>query len=153
MSLEIPLDSAVPTTARLRTSAIIATLGVAWNLFGAVQFLQTLGSTPQSLMDMGMSAEQAFVYTSYPAWMNAGFGLGVFGGLLGSALLLARRRSAVPVLAASLAGYLVLYAGDITEGVFAALGAPQIAILTLVVAIAAGLFVWARWLDRRDLLG
>ncbi|HEU4408588.1 MAG TPA: hypothetical protein VFS43_25225 [Polyangiaceae bacterium] len=81
------------------------------------------------------------------AW-NA-FAVGTFGGLAGCLLLLLRRRVATPVLAASLAGYVLLFAGDVTEGVFAALGAPQVATLSAVVAIAAALFAWSRRLERR----
>lgn len=123
---------------------LIAIFGIAWSLFGVMQFIPTLSDTPESLMRMGMSAEQAAAYAAYPAWMSVGFAAGAFGGVLGSALLLARRALAVPVLAASLVGYVVLFIGDITEGVFAALGAGQVGVLTLVVAIAAGLWRWSR---------
>ena len=99
-----------------------------------------------------MTPAQAAVYSSYPVWMTLGFAVGAFGGLVGSALLLARRRLATPVLLASLVGYIVLYVGDITEGVFAALGAPQVAVLTAVVLIAAGLLLWSRQLSQRGLL-
>ena len=138
----------------LRTAhlPVIALSGVAWNAFGVVQFVQSLRNTPESLARMGMTAEQAAVYSSYPSWMTAVFAVGVFGGLLGSLALLARRRAAVMLFVASLVGYVALYIGDITEGVFAALGAPQIAILTTVVAIAATLLAWSRRLARRDAL-
>ena len=86
--------------------------------------------------------------TSYPAWMTAAFAVGVLGGLLGSGLLLLRRPAAQPVLAVSLAAYLALWIGDAVHGVFAALGAPQVVILTLVVAIAAGLWFAARIAQR-----
>ena len=130
----------------------LAALGLLWNLFGVVQLVQTLQSTPESLAQMGMTPEQAAVYSSYPAWMTLGFAVGAVGGLIGSALLLARRRLATPTFVASLVGYVVLYVGDITEGVFAALGAPQIAVLTSVVGIAVGLLVWSRHLAQRGLL-
>ncbi len=64
--------------------------------------------------------------------MTIAFAVGVFGGALGCLLLLARRAIAVPVFALSLAGYLALYAGDILHGVFAAMGAPQVVVLTVV---------------------
>ncbi len=131
----------------------VASLAVVWNGYGVLQFLKTLGRTPQSLMEMGMSSEQAQVYAAYPAWMSAGFALGAFGGVLGALLLLARRRLAQPVLVASLAGYLVLYVGDLTEGVFRVLGAPQVVVLSLVLAIAAALVGWARRLAQRGQLG
>ncbi|MBK1660101.1 hypothetical protein [Paracraurococcus ruber] len=83
--------------------------------------------------------------------MPAAFALGVLGGGAGCVLLL-RRRVAVQVLAASLAGYVLLFAGDATEGVFAAFGAGQFATLTCVVAIAAGLIALARHVERLGLL-
>ncbi len=59
---------------------------------------------------------------------------------MGSVLLLLRHAPRAPVLAASLVAYVALWIGDAVHGVFAAMGAPQVVILTLVVAIAAGLF-------------
>jgi hypothetical protein len=127
-----------------RSSLAVATVGLAWNAFGLFQFVRSLQNTPESLVRMGMTAERARVYTSYPAWMTAAFAVGVFGGLIGSLLLLLRDRRVTPVFLASLVGYVVLYIGDATEGVFAALGAPQVIVLTLVVAIAAALLAWSR---------
>lgn len=119
----------------------LAGLGVAWNIFGIVQFLGALNPSAESLTARGMTPEQAAVYMSIPAWMNASFAIGVFGGFIGSVLLVMGKRQAVPVLLASLAGYVALYIGDITHGVFEALGTEQVVILSTVVAIAAGL-VW-----------
>ena len=120
-----------------------ATAGLIWNAYGTWQFGLSLTATTQSLVASGLTPEQAQVMTTYPAWMTLAFALGVLGGLVGSVLLLLRHRTALPVFAASLAGYIVLYIGDITQGVFAAMGAPQVIILTLVVAIAAGLLAVA----------
>jgi hypothetical protein len=122
-----------------------AGLGLAWNVFGAVQFIGSLSATPESLQAQGMTAEQAAVMLGYPAWMTVVFAIGVFGGVLGCGLLLLRRAAAVPVFAVSLAGYIALYIGDIVHGVFAALGTPQVVVLSAVVLIAAGLL----WLARR----
>lgn len=118
--------------------------GIAWNLFGAVQFVGAVAATEQSLIAGGMTAEQAAVMTGYPGWMTVAFAVGVFGGLLGSVLLLLRRAAAKPILAASLVAYVALWIGDAMFGVFAALGAPQVAVLTLVVAIATALFAISR---------
>jgi hypothetical protein len=124
---------------RIRIAPIAGILGVAWNLFGIVQFVGTVTATREKLIAGGMTPLQAEVYAGLPVWMDAAFAIGVFGGLAGSVLLVLRHAAAVPVLALSLAAYLVLYAGDIGLGVFAAFGAPQVAILTTVVAIAAAL--------------
>ena len=118
--------------------------GIAWNLFGAVQFAGSVTATEASLVASGLTPEQAAVMTGYPAWMTLAFAIGVFGGLAGSVLLLLRRASAMPVLLASLVAYVALWIGDAIHGVFAAMGTPQVVILTTVVAIAAALFALSR---------
>ncbi len=128
---------------------ISAWFAVAWNVFGVVQFVHSVTATQESFVAMGMSEAQAQTMLSYPLWMTVGFAVGTFGGLLGSVLLLLRKKIATPVFAASLAGYVVLYIGDITEGVFEAIGASQVAILTSVVLIAAALLWLSRHLERR----
>lgn len=122
----------------------VALLALAWNAFGAVQFARTALADAATLAAAGMTPDQAALMAGLPLWMDAAFAIGVGGGLAGAALLLLRRRAAAPVLAASLAAYVVLFAGDVAHGVFAAFGAPQVAILSLVVAIAAGLHFAAR---------
>ena len=131
---------------------MIGGLALAWNVFGVVQFLNTLAATPHSLMAAGLSAHQAAVMMGYPVWMTVAFAIGVFGGVAGSVLLLLGRKLAGPVFHTSLVGYLALYLGDIIHGVFAAMGAPQIIILSVVVAIAAGLSWTAQRLAARGYL-
>ncbi len=125
----------------------MAIFGLAWNIFGVVQFLQSLAGSAAALMAQGMTAEQAELYLKLPTWMTAAFALGVFGGVSGSFLLLFRSRFCVPVFAASLLAYGVLYIGDIVEGVFAAFGTSQVIILTFVVIVAALLLALA-WHQR-----
>jgi hypothetical protein len=118
--------------------------GIAWNIFGVVQFVGSATATEASLIASGMTPAQAAVMTGYPAWMTAAFAIGVFAGLAGSVLLLARRSAAMPVLLVSLVAYVALWIGDAVHGVFAALGAPQVIILSTVVAIAAALYALSR---------
>ncbi len=121
-----------------------AILGLLWNIFGLYQFVIGLGADEASLMATGLTAEQAQIMLTYPMWMTIAFAIGVVGGTLGCVLFLARNGLAKPVFLASLIGYIVLWIGDATQGVFAALGTPQVVILTFVVAIAAGLWALAR---------
>lgn len=123
--------------------------GVFWNVFGIFQFACSVTATPADLIASGLTADQAAVMTGYPGWMTVAFAVGVFGGLAGSVLLFLRRPLAGPVLLASLLAYVALWIGDAAHGVFAALGVPQVIILTVVVAIAAGLFALGRHPDAR----
>jgi hypothetical protein len=122
----------------------VALLGLAWNIFGIVQFLGQFGATEAALMGKGMTPEQAALYAAQPMWMTIAFAVGVFGGVFGSILLLMRKRLAVGVFVASLVGYIILYIGDITTGIFKVFGMPQVMILSTVVVIAAALLVTSR---------
>lgn len=137
--------SQTPLSLRTPLWFLAASLGgIAWNIFGAVQFAGSVVATESSLIASGLTADQAAVMTGYPDWMTLAFALGVFGGLAGSVLLLFRRHIARPVLAMSLVAYCALWIGDAIHGVFAAMGVAQIVILTTVVAIAAALFILSR---------
>lgn len=127
----------------------VAALGVAWNVFGVVQFWDQVSATPAMLMAKGMTAAQANLYASLPGWMTIVFAIGVFGGLVGATLLLIGQRAASTLLGMSLIGYIALYIGDITQGVFAAFGTSQVVVLTIVVAIAAALLMLSLHADRR----
>ncbi len=131
----------------------VAISGLAWNVFGVAQFAGQVTQTESAMMGAGMTAEQVAVYTNMPLWMDAVFGIGTVGGTIGCLLLLLRNKMAVPVFAASLAAYVALFVGDIVNGVFAAFGVSQVVILTFVVAIAAGLYWFARRSVRQGSLG
>ena len=129
----------------------VSILGTLWNVYGVYQFAGTLTRAGQAAMTAGMTSAQAERYLALPGWMTIVFAMGVFGGLAGSILLALRRRLAQPVFAASLAGYVLLFAGDSGYGVFAAMPG-QLVILFLVVLIAAVLFLASRLFSQRSLL-
>lgn len=128
---------------------IVGVLGAAWNIFGLIQLADSVMQTQQSLMMKGMTPAAAELYYGLPVWMKLAFALGSFGGLVGSTLLVLGSRSAVPVFAASLIGYVALYAGDVSYGVFDVIPG-QMAVLSFVVAFAAALLL-AGFLARRNL--
>jgi uncharacterized membrane protein YpjA len=124
---------------------------LAWNVFGLWQFAKSLTATPESLMAEGLTEVQAVAYAGLPAWMTLVFAVGVFGGTVGSALLLVQRRAAVAVLAVSLAGYVVLFAGDWAHGLFSLLP-QQLAILSTVLAIAVAALGLSLFAAKRGIL-
>jgi hypothetical protein len=137
-----PSPTATPTLLRVSGG-----LGLAWNLYGLYQFATGFTAPGRASMTAGMSPAQAELYLSLPVWITLVFAVGVLGGLAGSLALLMRRRIALPIFSASLAGYLLLFAGDVYYGVFAAIPA-QLAILAFVVAVAAAL-LGTTWLANR----
>lgn len=128
---------------------IVGIAGLAWNIFGVAQFVQSVVATKESLIGMGMTEAQAQLMTSYPLWMTLAFAVGTFGGVLGCLLLLARKGPVTQVFLTSLVAYIVLFIGDITEGVFAALGAQQVIILSSVIFIAAALLYFSVWTRKK----
>jgi len=88
---------------------VVGIVSLAWNAFGANDYLQTqLGNLAyfESMMD-GIEAtpQQALAYfQSYSAWVHGAWAVGVWGAVLGSLLLLLRTRFAVHAFALSLLG-------------------------------------------------
>lgn len=84
---------------------IVSVLALLWNLVGMAIFFMQVNMPPEALA--AMPAEQRALYESTPVWVNGAFAVAVFGGALGSAMLLMRKRLALPLLALSLLGVVV----------------------------------------------
>jgi len=81
---------------------IVGVVALLWNAFGAWNYSMTQMRNEAWLA--GLSAAQRTYIETFPAWSEAAWALGVWGGLAGAALLLARSRYAVPAFWVSLAG-------------------------------------------------
>ena len=79
---------------------VIGVVGILWNSIGAMDFVMTL-SKNQDYME-AFTPEQIEFFYSFPMWLVVFWAVGVFGGLIGSLLLLFRSKWAVPVFGASL---------------------------------------------------
>jgi hypothetical protein len=128
-----------------------AIFGVVWNAYGVYQYIGSFAQTKASLMTAGMTASQADLYLSLPAWMSVVFAVGVFGGLAGSIALLMKRSIALPIFTVSVIGYILLFVGDYYYGIFDNIPT-QLAILTVVVVVAAALLSITRHASNRSLL-
>ena len=83
----------------------IAGVTTLWNAFGALDY--TMTQTRSAAWMAQLSLAQIAWLDAAPAWAVASWAFGVWGGLVGSLLLLARSRHAVLALAVSLAGLAV----------------------------------------------
>ena len=136
----------VPTSFR-----IISILGLAWNLVGVAMFFLQTGLDAERIA--AMPEQQRMVYEALPSWLPVFYGIAVFGGLLGSAGLVLRRRWSVPLLAISLAAVAVqMIALYVVAPAWQASGASGLAFSLLIVAIAAFLLVYARRASARGWL-
>ena len=81
------MNEAVKTPWHLWAVGIISLL---WNAFGAFDYVMTKLKNPEYMA--AFTPEQQAYFYSFPLWANLGWALGVWGSVLGSILLLARRR-------------------------------------------------------------
>lgn len=84
---------------------VVGILSLLWNAFGAFDYLMT--QTRNEAYMSGFSPEQLESFYSFPSWAVAFWAIGVWGALLGSVLLLLRKRAAVWAFLASLIAVIV----------------------------------------------
>lgn len=132
---------------RVRTPAhfwVVAALATLWNGFGAFDYLMTQTRNAHYLANF--TDPQRVYFDTFPIWMEAAWAFGVWGGVAGSLLLLARSRHAVLAFAISLAG---LFASTVYQyGLHKAppdmAGPAMIGMNIAIWAIAIGLLLYAR---------
>lgn len=84
---------------------IVGILSLLWNGFGAYGYLMTRMRNTDYLSSMGIDPNVILTWIDgFPLYAQIGWGLGVWGGVLGSVLLLMRSRYALAAYAASLIG-------------------------------------------------
>ena len=85
---------------------IMGILSLLWNSFGGYNYTMTRTRNMEYLSSMpGIDANQMLAYVdSFPMFAQIGWGLGVWGAVAGSILLLLRHRYAVVAFAVSLIG-------------------------------------------------
>lgn len=85
---------------------IVAVLSLLWNLFGSYDYVMTRLRNMEYLSSMpGITADEVLAYIdSFPIWAQAGWGLGVWGAVAGSILLLLRSSHAIVAFGLSLVG-------------------------------------------------
>ena len=107
---------------------IIGVLSLLWNAMGAVVYTLTMIRHPAVLQ--GADPAMVAAIEASPAWANAAWGLGVWGALAGSILLLCRRRLATVAFALSFAGLVVVGAYELIAGM--PVNLPQTAAIWLI---------------------
>ena len=83
---------------------VVGVLSLLWNGFGAYDFIMSTTKGEAYMRASGMTQPMIDYYDAMPAWMYGPWTLGVWGAVLGSVLLLIRRRLAVPAFTLSLLG-------------------------------------------------
>ena len=88
---------------------VVGLVSLLWNAFGAYDYIMSKTENREYLASMmepaGVSVDTAITYmNSMPLWANIGWGLGVWGAVAGSIMLLLRNRFALHAFVVSLVG-------------------------------------------------
>lgn len=119
---------------------ILASFALIWNLLGVMAYIGQVMIPPEALADL--PAEQRNFILNTPAWAIGAFAIAVWGGALGSVLLLLRRKQAMIVFVISLIGILVqLYYNFFVGGAMDVYG-PGGMIMPVMVLIFGVVLVW-----------
>lgn len=134
----------------------VGAVALLWNAYGGYDYTMSMTQGATYMAAAGMTPDQIAYYGTMPVWMTAVWAIGVWGGVLGSLLLLLRNKLAFPVFAASFAAFLtsLLYVYGLSDGGKVMgfmmqdgvkVASSMIIIMNGVIAIACALFTWYAW--------
>lgn len=75
---------------------IVCLLAITWNGLGVLAYLSEAYMSAEQFAQLPANLQEA--YNNRPSWVTAAFAIAVFSGLLGSALLIMKKKAATPVL-------------------------------------------------------
>ena len=118
---------------------VIGAIALIWNVMGGINFFVQMNADALAAYS---EAERAIV-EGRPAWATGTFAIAVFGGALGSLLLLLRKSAACYVFIASLLGVIVthIHTLDVAAGSTVDFGPAEILAILMSLVVAAFL-IW-----------
>lgn len=130
----------------------VGIVGLLWNAMGAFDYVMT---QTQNEAYMGQfTAEELAYFYGFPAWVVATWAVAVWGGVLGTILLLLRKRLAVGVFLVALLAVVVTSIQNflLSDGL-EVMGGSGALFSALIFVVALGLWLYARAMARRGVLG
>lgn len=116
-----------------------------WNAMGAMDYVMT--QTRNTAYMAAFTREQLDFFYSFPSWVQGTWAIAVWGGVLGSLLLLLRHRAAVPVFALSFLAMLAtsLHNFVLSEVTMTEVTGPEaLAFSAVIFVVALVLYLYAR---------
>ncbi len=131
---------------------VVGAASLVWNSFGAMDFMMTETRNPAYLK--ALTPAQLDFFLGFPAWVVTTWGIAVWGGVLGSLLLLLRRRQAFHLFLASALCIILtdLHNLVLSDGMKVMGGAGQLVFAAVILAVGALLVVYARGSTQRGVL-
>lgn len=131
---------------------LIGVVALLWNAMGVFDYIMT--QTRNEAYLSSFTAEQLSYYFSFPSWVVAAWAIAVWGGLLGTLLLLMRRRQAVWVFLVSLIAMVTTTFHNyiLSDGMEFMGDAFSLGFTAVIFLIALALFLYARAMQKRKIL-
>jgi len=130
---------------------IIGVVTLLWNAMGAFDYVMTEMQNEAYLKEF--SEEQMAFFTSFPSWLVVFWALAVWGGVVGSLLLLLRKRSAALVLLVSFLSMVVTTIHNLGFSNAAEIMGTTGAIFSAVIfLVSLGLVLYSRAMVKRGVL-
>jgi hypothetical protein len=125
---------------------IVSVIALVWNLMGVMAYIAQVTMSAETLQ--AMPENERALYESAPTWATAAFAIAVWGGALGSILLLIRKKWATAVLIVSFIGIVVqmIHSFFISKAMDV-YGPGGLAMPIMVLAFGAGLIWFSRKAD------
>lgn len=130
---------------------LVGVAGLLWSALGAFDYLMT--QTENEGYMSQFTPEQLDFFYGFPTWVVFFWAIAVWGGVLGTILLLSRKRLAAPVLGVSFLSMLVTSVRNfvLVDGA-SIMGTTGTIFSVLIFAFALGLWLYARAMARRGVL-
>ena len=130
---------------------VVGILGFLWDSVGAFDYVMT--QTQNEAYMSEFTPEQLDFFYNVPTWVVFFWAIAVWGGLAGTALILLRKRLAVPVLLASFVAMVVTSVHNFVLANGAAIMGPIGAVFSVVIfLVALGLWFYAKKMTERGVL-
>ena len=131
---------------------VVGAVSLVWNLFGAMDFMMT--ETRNQAYLKALTPAQLDFFLGFPFWVVTTWGVAVWGGVLGSLLLLLRRRQASHLLLASTICIVLtdFHNFALSDGMSVMGGAGPLIFAAIILAVGVLLFIYARAITNRRVL-
>ena len=131
---------------------MIGVVSLLWNAMGAMDFVMTMTKNEDYMS--GFNAEQLAFFYGFPTWVVAAWAVAVWGGVIGSLLLLFRNRLAVTVFLTSFVAMAMTTVHNfVLSNGLEVIGDPFSLIFAAVIfLIALGLFLYSRKMQNQGVL-
>jgi len=119
---------------------IVAAVALVWNLLGVSAFVMQVSMSTETLAALP-EAERA-LYENFPLWALIAFAAAVFGGVIGSVLLLMKNKLAQTAFIVSVVGVVIQMIYNLFVGKTMDVYGPGSIAMPIMILLFAGFLVW-----------